>query len=360
MRRRRWLRGIFGVLIFSGGCAPGDFGGEDELHPGSGMRAPDEAESISELSTSYDIHQLLTDEELTGGQNITVGMVQDYLRQKGSYLAGYSDPAWGLSAAQLIVERSKAYTLSPLYMLARIQTESGLIQSGTSSGLVQATGCGCPDGSGCSARWRGFGNQVECSARVMRGYLDDLDAGLPTISGWQVGVGKNTSDPCWVRPRNKATAALYTYTPWVGAYGRQCRIRADIGGSTLVALAHAKFAGEHDWSAGGGPAMSCVSGTVEATLPDGACVQSAYDAVWRQCENGAWVDRESVSAPACVVSWGWCASGTLGRDVPPRVCVQARYDRQWYQCGEDARFVLIGSAAPSEGPAGACAAVHAL
>jgi hypothetical protein len=244
-------------------------------------------------------------------------------------------------------------------MLARIQTESGLIQSGTSSGLSQATGCGCPDGSGCSAQWRGFGNQVECSARVVRGYLNDLDAGRSTITGWRPGVGKNTSDPCWVRPANKATAALYTYTPWVGAYGRQCRVRPDIGGSTLVALAYAKFSGEYDWSAGGEP-LGCRSGTVDATLADGACVQSASDGVWRQCASGTWRDRDETRDPACTASWGWCTSGTLGRDVPARTCVQARWDQQWYQCGENAAFVLIGAERSERGPAGACASTHPL
>jgi hypothetical protein len=342
------------LLIALIAAACGDF--VDEPNPGSGMRPPDEEmESFSELTTSFDIHQLLTDDELEGGATITVTMVQAYLRQKGSFLAGYSDPTWGKTAAQLIVERSQSYGLSPLYMLARIQTESGLIQSGTSSGLVQATGCGCPDGSGCNALWRGFGNQVECSARKMRSYLDDLDAGSPTVSGWQVGVGKNTSDPCWVRPRNRATAALYTYTPWVGAYGRQCRVRTDIGGSTLVSLAYAKFAGEFDWSAGGGEPLGCASATVDQTLPHHACVQSASDAVWRQCNNGTWFDRDEVNGPACTVSWGWCTSGTLSRDVPARTCVQARWDQQWYQCGENAAFVLMPS-----GPNDSCASTHPL
>ena len=80
----------------------------------------------------------------------------------------------------------------------------------------------------------------------LRGYLRDLEAGKATVAGWKVNVGKNTLDPCWVVPRNKVTAALYTYTPWVGASGQQCG-RKDVGGSSLVALLYHKFKSEYPW-----------------------------------------------------------------------------------------------------------------
>ena len=200
-----------------------------------------------ELSMRFDVDSLLTDQQLTGGQDITVAEVQAMLEEHGSFLADYVDPAWGKSAARLIVERGRAHRISPLYLLARIQIESGLIQSGTSANLSQATGCGCPDSGGCSASWTGFGRQVDCAAEKMRNYLQDLDDGGSTVSGWRVGVAKRTGDPCTVTPANRATAALYTYTPWVGAYGDRCRLRLDIGGSSLVALVYSRYAESRDW-----------------------------------------------------------------------------------------------------------------
>jgi hypothetical protein len=119
-------------------------------------------------------------------------------------------------------------------MLARIQTESSLVSSGAATNLDKATGCGCPDASGCDPMWAGFANQIECAASKTRGYYDDLDAGDPTIAGWNVGLARDTFDPCTITPANKATAAMYTYTPWVGAYAEPCG-RADVGGSSLVA-----------------------------------------------------------------------------------------------------------------------------
>jgi hypothetical protein len=344
------------IIALTTACAPAEM---EEDNPGSGMRSPDIDELSVELQLRFDIHRLLEDDDVTGGENITADMVQEFLELKGSFLANYVDPVWGQSAAQLIVDQSRASDISPLYMLARIQTESSLVQSGSSSGLVQATGCGCPDGSGCNPNFRGFGNQVRCGAEKMRGYLEDLDTLGRTVTNWRVNVGRNTSDPCWVVPQNRATAALYTYTPWVGAYGIQCTIHPNIGGSTLVALAFNRFANEYDWTAAAPPA-GCASGTVDATLPQDACVQSAWDGVWRQCRSGAWQLYQSGS-PACTASWGWCTSGTLGRDVAPRTCVQARWDQRWYQCGENARFVLADQAPiDGTGPAGACAASFSL
>ena len=56
----------------------------------------------------------------------------------------------------------------------------------------------------------------------MKKYFTQLDTNGKTTSGWAVDKQKTTSDPRTVTPDNKATVALYTYTPWVGAYGEGC------------------------------------------------------------------------------------------------------------------------------------------
>ncbi|OJT22555.1 hypothetical protein BO221_22565 [Archangium sp. Cb G35] len=204
-------------------------------------------EVLMDLAGAHDMHRLMEDADLTGWGWITPAQVQGFLQQKGSYLAGYRDPVWGnKTAATLIVERSRAHAISPLYMLARIQIESGLIQSGTSNNLAKATGCGCPDSGGCNTSYSGFGNQVECGAAKIRNYLRDLDAGRPTVSGWKVGLTKQTLDPCTVTPATKATAALYTYTPWVGAYAMQCG-RTTVGGSSLVSAVFSRYRTDYNW-----------------------------------------------------------------------------------------------------------------
>jgi hypothetical protein len=56
----------------------------------------------------------------------------------------------------------------------------------------------------------------------------------------------------------------------------------------------AAFGSSGGTSGGGGNTGSeCFSGTLDAEEPDNACVQSKYDNLWYQCDNGSWVDRWS-------------------------------------------------------------------
>jgi len=42
---------------------------------------------------------------------------------------------------------------------------------------------------------------------------------------------------------------------------------------------------------GSGGGAACYSGTLKKEMPDNACVQSKFDDLWYQCDNGSWVDR---------------------------------------------------------------------
>ncbi len=103
-------------------------------------------------------------------------------------------------------------------------------------------------------------------------------------------------------------------------------------------------------SAGGG---GCHSATLNREVGAGTCVQSASDANWYECENGAWMSGR----PSCGASYAWCHSGTLNKDVPPRTCVQSKYDHIWYQC--DANGWQSG-VANGQGPIGSCSASYHL
>ncbi|ABF92464.1 putative lipoprotein [Myxococcus xanthus DK 1622] len=348
MKTRLWL--LLVPALVAAGCGPIDEADEPVIDELTGQ-------VLLEATTKYDMHRLLEDTDITGGQWITTAQVQAFLQQNNSFLANYRDPAFSnKTAAALIVERSKAFGISPLYMLARIQVESSLIQSGNSNNLAKATGCGCPDTSGCDAQYVGFGKQIDCSAKKLRGYLTDLDAGRATISGWRVGVTKSTSDPCSVRPANKATAALYTYTPWVGAYALQCG-RTNVGGSSLVSVVYHRYESAYAW----GSASGCYSETADTTVPELGCVQSSSDAMWRQCQSGAFTAGSTTKPTNCTASYGWCSSATLGRSVPPRTCVQSTGDQQWHQCGANRAWLSAPSAPISgAGPAGSCFAMYGL
>ena len=287
------------ALLLSTAC-----GGPEEEEVPQDPRS-EEIIALDSALADVDMHNLMSDADMSSYQWVSVAQVQGFLQSKGSFLANYRDPAFGnKTAATLIVERATAFRINPVYILARIETESGLIRSGNSNNLAKACGCGCPDGSGCDAQYTGFGKQVECAAKKFRNYLVDLEAGRPTVSGWKAGVTKNTLDPCSVRPANNATAALYTYTPWVGAYAAQCGT-SKWGGSSLVAGLYRDFRNGWNWGGGcsvggailtrynqlggaGGLLGACT--TNELTTPDGVGRFNHFQngsIYWTQA-TGAW------------------------------------------------------------------------
>lgn len=238
-------------------CASGDLGADGDWSD-AGIDADvadidvDVADGAMEQSDAgppmlrkIDMHRLLEDDEIDGNPyRISVDQLRDFLEFKGSYLSTYIED--GRLAAQIISEQAAVHDINPLYILARIETESGGVRSAEPIHVEKATGCGCPDGSGCDPSLAGFANQIDCAANLMRRYWNDLESNGKTVTGWQVGVEKQTYDPCVVTPQNKATAALYTYTPWVGAYAEQCGT-AMWGGSSLVARLYDMFLIEYPW-----------------------------------------------------------------------------------------------------------------
>ena len=59
--------------------------------------------------------------------------------------------------------------------------------------------------------------------------------------------------------------------------------------STRISYAEQALANYGGVHSGGG--AGCYSGTKGRTMSDNACVQSKYDGLWYQCDNGSWVDR---------------------------------------------------------------------
>jgi hypothetical protein len=248
----------------------------------------DEEVAVAEAaSTAASMHSVLADRNLSGDQEVSVAEVQAFLEEQGSALASYSEG--GRKAARIIVEESRAEHISPIFVLARIQGESGLVTSGTLDGIESATGCGCPDWQACDPSLANFGPQVRCTAEQFRIYLDDLRDNGATISGWSVGEGKWTLDGCWVIPQNAATAALYTYTPWVGATATEWCGDTSTGGTSLIGDIYRDFAAVFEAGGGGGSSacefgdgLYCVGDTLKR------CSAGTMSVV-KQCANGCFV-----------------------------------------------------------------------
>ena len=184
------------------------------------------------LEAQFNKNNVVSDVEFQTS-TVSVADVQRFLVKTPygtkSVLAAYTEN--GKTAAQILHEESVKYRISPIAMLARVQTEQGLISktTATKSQTDIAFGCGCPDSASCAAKYYGLANQAACAAGSLRWSIDRQTAGS-TISGWRKGVSKKTLDQLDIVPENAATAALYTYTPWVGEAGGG---KTGVGGTSL-------------------------------------------------------------------------------------------------------------------------------
>lgn len=212
------------LCVPSVGCVADDSRALDELErvdeePAAGGKGDD---ANGGAGSTFDPHRILADAAVLDAGAFTAAEIDAFLAdpyEDGLASCLANETFSGRTAGSLIHETAVRYGINPLFLLTHLQKESSLVgKIGTCSQIAmdEAFGCGCPDGAGCAPEFAGFANQLECAGELTRSYLDDLDAGQPTISGWAVGQTKSTLDPQSITPQNKATAVLYTYTPWVG------------------------------------------------------------------------------------------------------------------------------------------------
>lgn len=173
---------------------------------------------------AFNQNYILSDSELTDYGSMSVSRIQQFLETQGGGLAAYSTEVEGTTktAAQIIYDVSRAWSISPKYLLVRLQVEQSLVTTTnpTQYQLDWATGFAVCDS--CSTNdpsiqaYRGFANQVTWAGRrITEKYLPDIDANGTTFTGWGPGVTKTTAEGDVVTPVNSATASLYTYTPHV-------------------------------------------------------------------------------------------------------------------------------------------------
>ena len=123
------------------------------------------------------------------------------------------------TAAAIIYKVQRACSISAKVILVTLQKEQGLVtRTSPSAAILQkAMGYGCPDTSDCDANFYGFFNQVFAAARQLAWYSNP-GGSFTTIKVGQVNaVRYHPNADCGagnVLIANKATAALYYYTPY--------------------------------------------------------------------------------------------------------------------------------------------------
>jgi MYXO-CTERM domain-containing protein len=239
--------------------------------------------SSSVTERPFDRNAVLDDKSMRDAETLTVADVQKFLDKTPwgtrSALAKYTEG--GKSAATIMVDAAKAHGINPLEMLVRVQMEQGLVYKTTApaTSISLAFGCGCPHSSVCNDSYRGFANQAECAAGTMRRTMDKALTASGTVSGWSRGKSKDTEDGITIVPKNAVTAALYTYTPWVGEAGGG---KVGVGGVSLHAQVWDRFAESVSYGAwavasAGNAESTGSTGNADAGAPDSATEDPTED-----------------------------------------------------------------------------------
>ncbi|WP_336640642.1 hypothetical protein [Microbacterium sp. USHLN272] len=138
-------------------------------------------------------------------------------RPADQYCSGYSGAA-NESAARIIYRVSQACNINPQVLIVMLQKEQGLITHTWPSAWRYniALGQGCPDTAPCDPNYIGFFHQIYGAARQMQIYMEGrwFQWYAPGKT-WNILYNPTAScgsSPVYVA--NKATSALYYYTPY--------------------------------------------------------------------------------------------------------------------------------------------------
>ncbi len=164
---------------------------------------------------------ILSDNDLEDQTTMSLENIQDFLLRRGSLGILFTPDTDGRmkTAAEIIWRIANAYRLNPQFLIALIQKEQGLVEGKipTDAHLAWAAGYAvcdkCDKDHPELQPYAGFANQLEAAAKRIRDkYLSELDRLGRTFTGWGPDISRRIKGG-QVRPVNRATAALYTYTP---------------------------------------------------------------------------------------------------------------------------------------------------
>lgn len=190
----------------------------------AGLILPKPAQALS--GNEFQAGRIVDDSVFTNKSTMSIEQIQLFLNAKvpdcragHTCLKSYSEN--GKSAAQIIWEAAQDHGINPQVLVVFLQKEQGLV---TDNWPIQrqydyAMGFGCPDDDqGCRAQYAGFNTQVRRAAQSLRGYFNQ-DPNFPINYRpgtrnilWHPDRNRCGSSP--VNIFNKATAALYIYTPY--------------------------------------------------------------------------------------------------------------------------------------------------
>lgn len=193
----------------------------------------------AKASDSFNAENIISDHTFTNKDSMSVGQIQNFLESKGSACLanfqtlsindqngdGLGDEPYGkgvgehVSAATAIWQAAQLYRINPQVILVTLQKEQGLVtrQDCPSWRYNTALGYGCPDSEPCDQAAYGFTRQIDYGVWHFRGFFDDTYPVPPTVPGSKFIAYNPDVNRCGGRViniQNRATAALYSYTPY--------------------------------------------------------------------------------------------------------------------------------------------------
>jgi len=200
-------------------------------------------------ASSFNRAKIIDDSVFTDYRSMTVSQIQNFLNSKvpvcdtngtkpseygGGTRAQYGTangfpPPYiclknysqgGKSAARIIYDAAQEFRISPKVLIVLLQKEQGLVTDEWPAPVQYktATGYGCPDTAACDSQYYGFTNQVRWAGRMFRAIMD---ASPTWYTPYVVGSNRiyyhpdlNRCGSTNVTIQNRATAALYSYTPY--------------------------------------------------------------------------------------------------------------------------------------------------
>jgi hypothetical protein len=165
---------------------------------------------------TFDPEYIIPDEEFFDVSSMTQSDVEIFLESKRSTLLYYTSVAADGAlkrASQIIWEAAQAYGINPKVVLVLLQKEQSLIENPSPSqynydwatGFARCDSCLATDPK--VVAYKGYGTQVDRAAWRLVYYTTN-----PEKFNFRSGLTRDI-DGLSVTPKNKATAALYNYTP---------------------------------------------------------------------------------------------------------------------------------------------------
>lgn len=214
---------------------------------------PVNAADTSKFKAGY----IISDAVFTNKGSMSVSQIQSFLNSKvttcdtnGTQLSEYGGPdlngdgkvqrwEWGkqyynqttfpclkdykvdnVSAAQIIYNAAQKHSISPRVLIVLLQKEQALVTDTWPLNIQyrSATGYGCPDTAACDSQYYGLVNQLDWAAYMFRSIMNaNPNWYTPYILGSnQIPWNPDTARCGYstVTIENKATQALYNYTPY--------------------------------------------------------------------------------------------------------------------------------------------------